>query len=115
MYHIKQRSIIFIYKNYNFFSCLLRALGNSVVPLVFLAVSTVLNISLDLLFIAVFPWGIKGAAVATVLAQYVSAIGIVGDMVDHNKNCVPYAIIWAAANLVACLISVPYWKMIGML
>ena len=46
---------------------------------------------------------------------YVSAIGIVGDMVDHNKNCVPYAIIWAAANLVACLISVPYWKMIGML
>ena len=100
---------------YNFFSCLLRALGNSVVPLVFLAVSTVLNISLDLLFIAVFPWGIKGAAVATVLAQYVSAIGIVGDMVDHNKNCVPYAIIWAAANLVACLISVPYWKMIGML
>ena len=42
---------------YNFFSCLLRALGNSTVPLVFLAVSAVLNIGLDLLFVAVLPWG----------------------------------------------------------
>ena len=46
---------------------------------------------------------------------YVSAIGIVGDMVDHNKNCVPYAVIWAVANLAGFLISVPYWKMTGML
>ena len=61
---------------YNFFSCLLRALGNSVVPLIFLAVSTVLNIGLDLLFVVVFPWGIKGAAIATVISQYVSAVGI---------------------------------------
>ncbi|MBC5714398.1 MATE family efflux transporter [Roseburia sp. BX1005] len=74
---------------YNFFSCLLRALGNSVVPLVFLAVSTVLNISLDLLFIAVFPWGIKGAAVATVLAQYVSAIGILLYTIFRCKNLLP--------------------------
>ena len=44
---------------YNFFSCLLRALGNSTVPLVFLAVSAVLNIGLDLLFVAVLPWGIS--------------------------------------------------------
>lgn len=61
---------------YNFFSCLLRALGNSTVPLVFLAVSAVLNIGLDLLFVAVLPWGIAGAAFATVIAQYVSGIGI---------------------------------------
>lgn len=61
---------------YNFFSCLLRALGNSTVPLVFLAVSAVLNIGLDLLFVAVLPWGIEGAAFATVIAQYVSGIGI---------------------------------------
>lgn len=74
---------------YNFFSCLLRALGNSVVPLVFLAVSTVLNISLDLLFVAVFLWGIKGAAVATVLAQYVSAIGILLYTIFRCKNLLP--------------------------
>ncbi len=61
---------------YNFFSCLLRALGNSTIPLVFLAVSAGLNIALDLLFVAVFPFGIRGAAFATIIAQYVSGIGI---------------------------------------
>ena len=61
---------------YNYFSCLLRALGNSTIPLVFLAVSAVLNIGLDLLCVAVLPWGIRGAALATVIAQYVSGIGI---------------------------------------
>ena len=61
---------------YNFFSCLLRALGNSTVPLAFLAVSTVLNIGLDILFVAGFSMGIGGAAWATVIAQYVSGIGI---------------------------------------
>ena len=61
---------------YNFCACLLRALGNSTVPLVFLAVSALLNIGLDLLFVAVLGWGIGGAAAATILAQYASAIGI---------------------------------------
>lgn len=61
---------------YNFFANLLRAVGNSVVPLVFLAVSAVLNIALDLLFVLVFRWGVTGAAVATVIAQFVSGIGI---------------------------------------
>lgn len=61
---------------YNYFSCLLRALGNSTIPLVFLAVSAVLNIGLDLLFVTVLPWGIRGVALATVIAQYVSGIGI---------------------------------------
>lgn len=61
---------------YNFFSCMLRALGNSSAPLIFLAVSAVLNIALDILFVAVLPFGIGGAALATVIAQYVSGIGI---------------------------------------
>ena len=61
---------------YNYLSCLLRALGNSTVPLVFLAVSALLNIGLDLLFVLVFHWGIAGAAWATVIAQYVSGVGI---------------------------------------
>lgn len=61
---------------YNFFSSLLRAIGNSVTPVWFLAISTIINIVLDLLFVAVFPYGIQGAAVATIIAQYVSGIGI---------------------------------------
>ena len=61
---------------YNFFASLLRSLGNSVVPLVFLAVSACLNIVLDLLFVAVFHRGVAGAAEATVISQYVSGIGI---------------------------------------
>lgn len=61
---------------YNFFASLLRSLGNSVVPLVFLAVSAVLNIVLDIIFIAVFERGVAGAAEATVISQYVSGISI---------------------------------------
>ena len=61
---------------YNYFSCLLRSLGNSAVPLIFLGVSACLNIGLDLLFVLTFGWGVAGAAVATVLAQYVSGAGI---------------------------------------
>ena len=61
---------------YNFFSCLLRAIGNTTIPLLFLAISSVLNIGLDILFVAVLHWGIGGAAFATVLSQYVSGIGI---------------------------------------
>ena len=61
---------------YNFFACLLRAAGNSVAPLCFLGLSAGLNIALDLLFVLRFSWGIAGAAIATVLAQYVSGIGI---------------------------------------
>lgn len=61
---------------YNIFANLLRAVGNSVIPLVFLAVSAVTNIALDLLFILQFKWGVVGAAAATVIAQYLSGIGI---------------------------------------
>lgn len=61
---------------YNYFASLLRALGNSLIPLVFLAVSTVLNILLDLWFVTGLKWGVAGAAAATVIAQYISGIGI---------------------------------------
>ena len=61
---------------YNFFAALLRSLGNSTVPLAFLAVSAVLNIVLDLWFVAGLRRGVAGAAEATVLSQYVSGIGI---------------------------------------
>ena len=61
---------------YNFFASLLRSIGNSVVPLLFLAVSAVLNIVLDLWFVAGLNRGVAGAAEATVISQYVSGIGI---------------------------------------
>ena len=60
----------------HFFASVLRALGNSVVPLVFLAVSAFLNIALDLWFVAGLGRGVSGAAEATVISQYVSGIGI---------------------------------------
>ena len=61
---------------YNFYAALLRAVGDSVTPLWFLGISVVLNIVLDLLFILVFDMGVGGAALATVIAQGVSAIGL---------------------------------------
>ncbi len=61
---------------YNSFSSLLRSLGNSVIPLAFLAVSAGLNILLDLWFVAGLNRGVAGAAEATVISQYISGIGI---------------------------------------
>ena len=61
---------------YNYFACYLRAIGNSVTPLIFLAVSAVLNIGLDLWFVAGLGWGVAGAAQATVISQYVSGVGL---------------------------------------
>ena len=61
---------------YNYFASFLRALGNSVVPLIFLAVSALLNIALDLWFVLGLKRGVRGAAEATVIAQYVSGLGI---------------------------------------
>lgn len=61
---------------YNYYANLLRAVGNSVVPLVFLAVAVFLNIVLDFYFVVSLAWGVKGAALATVISQYVSAVGL---------------------------------------
>lgn len=61
---------------YNYCASVLRAIGNAVVPLLFLAVSAVLNVALDLCFVIVLRLDVGGAAFATVLAQFVSGIGI---------------------------------------
>ena len=61
---------------YNYFASFLRAVGNSVVPLAFLAVSALLNIVLDLWFVLGLGRSVAGAAEATVISQYVSGIGI---------------------------------------
>lgn len=74
---------------YNYFSCLLRALGNSSVPLMFLAVSALANVGLDLLFVLGFGWGVAGVAWATVLAQYASGIGILVYVLSKCKRLLP--------------------------
>ena len=61
---------------YNFYSSVLRSVGNSLSPLMYLGVSVVLNIVLDLIFVLSFDMGVEGAAVATVISQFVSGIGI---------------------------------------
>ena len=59
---------------YNFEAGILRAVGDTVVPLVILIISTILNIGLDLLLVCVFKAGVVGAAAATVAAQAISAV-----------------------------------------
>lgn len=61
---------------YNYFASYLRAIGNSITPLIFLGLSSVANIVLDLYFVIVLDKGVVGAALATVIAQYLSGIGI---------------------------------------
>ena len=71
---------------YNFFAYLLRATGNSAVPLYFLAFSSILNIVLDLWFVLGLHRGVAGAAEATVIAQAVSGIGIAGYTLLFDQN-----------------------------
>lgn len=59
---------------YNLICSVLRSLGDSLTPLIFLFISTALNIGLDILLIVSFKWGVFGAAFATVIAQAVSAV-----------------------------------------
>ena len=59
---------------YNYFSSIIRALGDSKTPLIFLLIASLLNIVLDLLFILTFHMGTAGAGLATVVAQGVSAV-----------------------------------------
>lgn len=92
---------------YNYFSNCLRAIGNSVIPLIFLGVSALLNIFLDFMFILIFHWSVSGAAIATVIAQYVSGIGIAiyylvkcpGLRIQRRHVCLDAGIIKEIASL----------------
>ena len=66
-------SLLFV-SLYNYLSAMLRALGDSKSPLYFLIISTIINIVLDIILVYTFGMGIKGAALATVFAQFVAAI-----------------------------------------
>lgn len=86
---------------YNMLSCMIRSVGDSKTPVIFLALSSALNIGLDLLLINVIPMGVAGAAVATVTAQAVSGLLCLvyiakkfpilcpkGEQWKLNRNCV---------------------------
>lgn len=60
---------------YNWINSVMRSLGDSKTPLIFLVVASILNVGLDLLFVVTFKMGVNGAALATIIAQAVSAIG----------------------------------------
>lgn len=81
IYHSAYTYIFIIYMGiitqvfYNLICSFLRSVGDSTTPLLFLLLSTIINILLDLLFITIFKWGVSGAAIATVIAQGISAIG----------------------------------------
>lgn len=59
---------------YNICMSILRALGDSIYPLIYLFISSLLNVLLDLAFVAWFHWGVAGAAWATVIAQGISVV-----------------------------------------
>lgn len=71
---------------YNYSSSMQRALGDSKTPLVFLIVACVLNVFMDLLFVYVFHMGVFGAALATVIAQFISGVGCL----TYALRCNPY-------------------------
>lgn len=74
---------------YNYFSSLLRALGDSKTPLYFLAISAIVNIILDITFITYFHMNTEGAALATVIAQAVSAILLTFYVYKKEKDILP--------------------------
>ncbi|MGY3756246.1 MATE family efflux transporter [Helcococcus kunzii] len=61
---------------FNFTASVFRSLGDSKTPMIFLSISVILNIILDLVFVNNFQWGISGAAIATVISQYLSGLGL---------------------------------------
>lgn len=68
---------------YNFYAFLLRSVGNSFAPLIFLAISVVLNIVLDVIMMVSFGMGVEGAALATVISQITGSVGL---WIYTNRN-----------------------------
>ena len=58
---------------YNTYAAVLRGIGDSKAPLYSVLVSTIINIMLDIIFVAVFRWSVRGAAIATVISQIIIA------------------------------------------
>ena len=74
---------------YNLSANLLRSLGDSRTPLYCLIASIILNLGLDLLFVGAFGWGIRGAAIATILSQAICALACFLYGVTHFREYLP--------------------------
>lgn len=81
---------------YNMGSGIMRAVGDSTRPLIFLVLSALINTVLDIIFVALFHWGVAGAAYATIIAQGVSAALI---LVVLTKEKGPFRIVWKKVRL----------------
>ena len=79
---------------YNVFANILRAVGDSKIPLYCLTFAVILNVGLDLLFVAVFKWGIQGAAYATILAQAISGLLCMAYVLIRFRDLLPQRLEW---------------------
>ncbi len=75
---------------YNFGASILRAVGDTTRPLIYLSVSGVLNVLLNLLFVTAFNMSVAGVALATVLSQLVSAVLVIHHMLNLDNDCKLY-------------------------
>lgn len=83
---------------YNVFANILRAVGDSKTPLYCLTFAVILNVGLDLLFVAVFKWGIQGAAYATVLAQAISGFLCMVYVLIRFRDLLPQRSEWSISG-----------------
>lgn len=83
---------------YNVFANILRAVGDSKTPLYCLTFAVILNVGLDLLFVAVFKWGIQGAAYATVLAQAISGFLCMAYVLIRFRDLLPHRLEWSISG-----------------
>ena len=74
---------------YNYFASMLRALGNSKVPLFFLGIAALVNVALDIVFVLYFHLGVSGAAFATIISQAISALGLAFYVLFFKKDILP--------------------------
>lgn len=74
---------------YNYFASMLRALGNSKVPLFFLGIATLVNVVLDIVFVLYFHLGVSGAAFATIISQAISGFGLAFYVLFFKRDILP--------------------------
>jgi len=94
---------------YNVGAGILRAVGDSRSPFYFLVVSCCLNIVLDLLFVAVLPWGVMGVAAATVCAQFVSVVCVYYKIKSFcGRDLLDLRGAWGQKHLIGDIVSVSF-------
>ncbi len=102
--YIYTASLLFVFL-YNISTGICTALGDSATPLYFLAASSLGNVALDVLFVAVFRWGVVGAAWATLIAQVISALGLFAFLLRRLGKLEGQEAPWVKAPILKEMIS----------